>query len=92
MLPPGLIIPRPAPPLGAWAECAIAVAALVSYLVSAPLPSLHGDDDDEVANSRRWPNWELHKAYFVNATIMHGEEFDLAVPTRNVKSSSLDLD
>ena len=38
---PWLIIP--APPLGGWAECA-AVAALVSYLVSAPL------DGDEVAN------------------------------------------
>ena len=38
---PGLIIR--APPFGAWAECD-SVAALVSYLVSAPL------EGDEVAN------------------------------------------
>ena len=48
---PGLIIR--APPLGAWAECE-AVAALVSYLVSAPL------DGDEVANFDDGLIGELH--------------------------------
>ena len=48
---PGLIIR--APPLGAWAECD-AVAALVSYLVSAPL------DGDEVANFDDGLIGELH--------------------------------